>query len=118
MELKSNAPGGPIETAWDRHRFEMKLVNPANKRKHNVIVVGTGLAGASAAAAGSSAGASLLGASAPPPALPPFMRALMAAILAAISGLMSLSSLISFSGQSLRRCRGQAMPWMPAGFRC
>jgi len=50
MELKSNAPSGPIETAWDRHRFDMKLVNPANKRKFNVIVVGTGLAGASAAA--------------------------------------------------------------------
>ncbi len=49
MELKSNAPGGPIQTAWDRHRFEMKLVNPANKRKYKVIVVGTGLAGASAA---------------------------------------------------------------------
>ena len=48
--LKSGAPGGPIETAWDRHRFEMKLVNPANKRKYNVIVVGSGLAGASAAA--------------------------------------------------------------------
>ena len=50
MELKSNAPTGPIETAWDRHRFDMKLVNPANKRKFNVIVVGTGLAGASASA--------------------------------------------------------------------
>ncbi|MCB9523512.1 MAG: fumarate reductase/succinate dehydrogenase flavoprotein subunit [Myxococcales bacterium] len=50
MELHSNAPTGPIETAWDRHRFEMKLVNPANKRKFTVIVVGTGLAGASAAA--------------------------------------------------------------------
>ncbi|HIG18622.1 MAG TPA: FAD-binding protein, partial [Candidatus Handelsmanbacteria bacterium] len=35
---------------WDRHRFDLKLVNPANKRKHNIIVVGTGLAGASAAA--------------------------------------------------------------------
>ena len=50
MELKSNATTGPIETAWDRHRFDMKLVNPANKRKFNVIVVGTGLAGASTAA--------------------------------------------------------------------
>jgi succinate dehydrogenase / fumarate reductase flavoprotein subunit len=49
MELKSNAPTGPIETRWDRHRFAMKLVNPANKRKYKVIVVGTGLAGASAA---------------------------------------------------------------------
>jgi hypothetical protein len=49
-KLRSNAPGGDIETRWDRHRFGMKLVNPANKRKYKVIVVGTGLAGASAAA--------------------------------------------------------------------
>jgi succinate dehydrogenase / fumarate reductase flavoprotein subunit len=44
------APDGPIETRWERHRFEMKLVNPANRRKLTVIVVGTGLAGGSAAA--------------------------------------------------------------------
>src|ERR671937_604490 len=50
MELKSKIPSGPIEQRWDRHRFEMKLVNPANKRKYNIIVVGAGLAGASAAA--------------------------------------------------------------------
>ncbi len=50
MSLESNAPGGPIETAWDRHRFNIKVVNPANKRKFTIIVVGTGLAGASAAA--------------------------------------------------------------------
>jgi succinate dehydrogenase / fumarate reductase flavoprotein subunit len=50
MELKSKIPSGPIEQRWDRHRFEMKLVNPANKRKYNVIVVGSGLAGASASA--------------------------------------------------------------------
>ncbi len=50
MELRSNAPEGPIETAWTRHRFDMKLVNPANKRKYTVLVVGTGLAGGSAAA--------------------------------------------------------------------
>ena len=50
MELNARIPDGPIEKKWDRHRFEMKLVNPANKRKYNVIVVGTGLAGASAAA--------------------------------------------------------------------
>jgi succinate dehydrogenase / fumarate reductase flavoprotein subunit len=50
MELKSNVPSGPLTTAWSRHTFEMKLVNPANKRKFNVIVVGSGLAGASAAA--------------------------------------------------------------------
>ena len=50
MELKSNAPSGPIETGWDRHRFAMKLVNPANRRKYKVIVVGSGLAGGAAAA--------------------------------------------------------------------
>ena len=50
MELKSRVPAGPIEQKWDKHRFEMKLVNPANKRKYTVIVVGTGLAGGSAAA--------------------------------------------------------------------
>ena len=50
IELKSNAPDGPIETAWDRHRQAINVVNPANKRKYTVIVVGTGLAGASAAA--------------------------------------------------------------------
>jgi len=50
IELKSNAPGGPIETRWDRHRFDMKLVNPANRRKYTVIVVGSGLAGGAAAA--------------------------------------------------------------------
>jgi succinate dehydrogenase / fumarate reductase flavoprotein subunit len=50
MVLDSKAPSGPIETRWDRHRFSLKLVNPANKRKHTIIVVGSGLAGASAAA--------------------------------------------------------------------
>ena len=50
MELKSKIPSGPLEQKWDAHRFNMKLVNPANKRKHSVIVVGAGLAGASAAA--------------------------------------------------------------------
>ena len=50
MELKSGVPEGPIADKWERHRFEMKLVNPANKRKHSIIVVGSGLAGASAAA--------------------------------------------------------------------
>ncbi len=50
ITLKSGAPGGPIETAWSRHKFDIKVVNPANKRKYDVIVVGTGLAGASAAA--------------------------------------------------------------------
>jgi succinate dehydrogenase / fumarate reductase flavoprotein subunit len=49
MELKSNEPTGPIEQRWDKHRFDMKLVNPANKRKFEVIVVGTGLAGGAAA---------------------------------------------------------------------
>src|SRR3974390_2653357 len=50
MKLDSRIPPGPIEHAWDKARFEMKLVNPANKRKYSVIVVGSGLAGASAAA--------------------------------------------------------------------
>src|SRR5437867_12651315 len=50
MELRSRIPSGPIERKWEKHRFEMKLVNPANKRRYTVIVVGTGLAGGSAAA--------------------------------------------------------------------
>lgn len=49
--LESKCPAGPIAERWDRHRFDLKLVNPANKRKFDIIVVGTGLAGASAAAA-------------------------------------------------------------------
>jgi succinate dehydrogenase / fumarate reductase flavoprotein subunit len=48
--LDSKIPSGSIEDKWKDHKFKMKLVNPANKRKHSVIVVGTGLAGASAAA--------------------------------------------------------------------
>jgi succinate dehydrogenase / fumarate reductase flavoprotein subunit len=50
MELNSKLPTGPIEDSWEKRRFELKLVNPANKRKHNIIMVGSGLAGASAAA--------------------------------------------------------------------
>ena len=50
MQLNANIPGGPLEEKWDRHRFELKLVNPANKRKFEIIVVGTGLAGGSASA--------------------------------------------------------------------
>src|SRR3979409_1933703 len=50
VELKSRIPAGPLERKWDKHRFEMKLVNPANKRKYTVIVVGSGLAGGAAAA--------------------------------------------------------------------
>jgi succinate dehydrogenase / fumarate reductase flavoprotein subunit len=50
LELKSNVPDGPIEKKWERARFEYKLVNPANKRKYTILVVGSGLAGASAAA--------------------------------------------------------------------
>ncbi len=49
-ELNAKVPSGPLERKWERHLAEMKLVNPANKRKHTVIVVGSGLAGASAAA--------------------------------------------------------------------
>ncbi|MGE0451215.1 MAG: fumarate reductase/succinate dehydrogenase flavoprotein subunit [Vicinamibacterales bacterium] len=50
MKLDAKIPAGPIAEKWDRHKFQMKLVNPANKRKHTIICVGTGLAGASAAA--------------------------------------------------------------------
>lgn len=50
MKLESKVPGGPIAQSWDKYRFDMKLINPANKRKYKVLVVGTGLAGASAAA--------------------------------------------------------------------
>ncbi len=50
MELQARVPDGPIAEKWDKHRFDMKLVNPSNKRKYEIIVVGSGLAGASAAA--------------------------------------------------------------------
>jgi succinate dehydrogenase / fumarate reductase flavoprotein subunit len=50
MELNSKIPSGPVQDKWDKHKFDLKLVNPANKRKYDVIVVGSGLAGASAAA--------------------------------------------------------------------
>lgn len=48
--LDSKVPSGPVAEKWDKHKFELKLVNPANKRKYNIIVVGTGLAGGAAAA--------------------------------------------------------------------
>ena len=48
MNLDSRIPDGPIQDKWDTRKFELKLVNPANKRKYKVIVVGSGLAGASA----------------------------------------------------------------------
>ncbi len=50
MELNSRVPEGPLEQKWDNHKFSNKLVNPANRRKYSAIVVGTGLAGASASA--------------------------------------------------------------------
>jgi succinate dehydrogenase / fumarate reductase flavoprotein subunit len=50
MSLSAHIPSGPLAQKWDKHKFDLKLVNPANKRKFEVIVVGTGLAGASAAA--------------------------------------------------------------------
>ncbi|MGB3222200.1 MAG: fumarate reductase/succinate dehydrogenase flavoprotein subunit [Desulforhopalus sp.] len=50
MELNSRVPSGPLEEKWNNHRFSNKLVNPANRRKYSAIVVGTGLAGASASA--------------------------------------------------------------------
>jgi succinate dehydrogenase / fumarate reductase flavoprotein subunit len=49
-KLDAKVPDGPIETAWSRHKFNLKLVNPANKRKYTIIVVGSGLAGGAAAA--------------------------------------------------------------------
>jgi succinate dehydrogenase / fumarate reductase, flavoprotein subunit len=48
--LDAKIPSGPLAQKWDKHRFDMKLVNPANKRRYSIIVVGSGLAGASAAA--------------------------------------------------------------------
>ena len=51
MTLDAKVPGGPLTEKWDRHRFDLKLVNPANKRKYDIIVVGSGLAGGSASAA-------------------------------------------------------------------
>ena len=50
MTLRGNIPTGPLENKWENHKFDLKLVNPANKRKNQVIIVGTGLAGASSAA--------------------------------------------------------------------
>lgn len=50
MILDSKVPSGPLAEKWDKHRFDMKLINPANRRKYKILVVGTGLAGASAAA--------------------------------------------------------------------
>jgi len=50
MKLDAQLPSGPLVQKWDKHRFDLKLVNPANKRKFDVLVVGSGLAGASAAA--------------------------------------------------------------------
>src|SRR4051812_47488358 len=51
MNLDSKIPAGPLAEKWSKHKFNLKLVNPSNKRKYDIIVVGTGLAGASAAAA-------------------------------------------------------------------
>ena len=50
MRLNTKIPRGPLESKWERHKFNLKLVNPSNKQKYEIIVVGTGLAGASAAA--------------------------------------------------------------------
>jgi succinate dehydrogenase / fumarate reductase flavoprotein subunit len=49
--LDPRIPEGPIQAKWDQHRFDVKLVNPSNRRKYDIIVIGTGLAGAGAAAA-------------------------------------------------------------------
>src|SRR5687767_13084447 len=50
MKLESKIPDGPLTEKWTKHKFNLKLVNPANKRKYDIIIVGSGLAGASAAA--------------------------------------------------------------------
>src|ERR1051326_674931 len=50
MKLDARIPSGSVAEKWEKHKFDLKLVNPANKRKFEIIVVGTGLAGASAAA--------------------------------------------------------------------
>ena len=50
FQLDSKIPSGPLAEKWDQHKFDIKLVNPANKRKYEIIVIGTGLAGASASA--------------------------------------------------------------------
>jgi len=50
MELNAKIPSGPLAEKWDKHKFDVKLINPANKRKFNIIIVGSGLAGGSAAA--------------------------------------------------------------------
>src|SRR5476649_1085410 len=50
MSLEAKIPPGPLAEKWSKHKFNLKLVNPANKRKYKVLVVGTGLAGSSAAA--------------------------------------------------------------------
>jgi hypothetical protein len=50
MSLDAKIPQGPLAEKWSKHKFDLKLVNPANKRKYDIIIVGTGLAGASAAA--------------------------------------------------------------------
>jgi succinate dehydrogenase / fumarate reductase flavoprotein subunit len=59
VQLDARIPSGPLAQKWDRHRFEMKLVNPANKRKNTIIVVGSGLAGGAAAATMSELGYSV-----------------------------------------------------------
>src|SRR6195256_506091 len=59
IELNARIPSGPLAQKWDKHRFEMKLVNPANKRKYTVVVVGSGLAGGAAAATMSELGYNL-----------------------------------------------------------
>ena len=50
MKLDSRIPDGPVQDKWEKRKFELKLVNPANKRKYKVLVVGSGLAGSAAAA--------------------------------------------------------------------
>src|SRR5437764_724228 len=56
MTLDGKVPSGPLETKWDEHKGHLKLVNPNNKRKFTILVVDSGLAGASAAASGKAVG--------------------------------------------------------------
>ena len=72
IKLDSKIPSGKIQDKWTNHKFNVKLVNPANKRKYEIIVVGTGLAGASAASAWRSVASSAI----PNPATPACKAAL------------------------------------------
>lgn len=97
MILDSKIPGGSIEEKWTKHKFELKLVNPANKRKFTVLVVGTGLAGASAAASLAELG-TMLSPSAfrtLPVVLTPLLPRVVSMLLRAIRTMVTLSIVFS-----------------------